>query len=164
MNASQCISEALWKAGIMPLTQASATGAIIARELDLPGLREKAAALRGSITGEWIGRNQTAVGTDELSSLLEAITALTKERPVAEVEAPKGLEDVLTKLLCHAEQNECAHEVTHRGGVLWTICDGCGKQWADDEGGMPVYVEPAAITAAHKALDALATARKEKQP
>ncbi len=29
----------------------------------------------------------------------------------------------------------CEHEDTHRGGSIWTICDQCGKQWADDEGG-----------------------------
>ena len=29
----------------------------------------------------------------------------------------------------------CEHESTHRGGAIWTICDQCGKRWADDEGG-----------------------------
>jgi hypothetical protein len=30
----------------------------------------------------------------------------------------------------------CEHEDTHRGGAIWTICDQCGKRWADDEGGL----------------------------
>lgn len=29
----------------------------------------------------------------------------------------------------------CDHTYTHRGGAIWTICDDCGREWADDEGG-----------------------------
>jgi len=29
----------------------------------------------------------------------------------------------------------CDHAYTHRGGAIWTICDDCGKRWADDKGG-----------------------------
>jgi hypothetical protein len=43
----------------------------------------------------------------------------------------------LKKVLTHAEQNTCLHEETHRGGVLWEICDSCGMKWADDKGGKP---------------------------
>jgi hypothetical protein len=28
--------------------------------------------------------------------------------------------------------DSCLHEVTHRGGAIWTICDDCGRKWADD--------------------------------
>ena len=29
----------------------------------------------------------------------------------------------------------CDHAYTYRAGAIWTICDECGKQWADDKGG-----------------------------
>ena len=43
--------------------------------------------------------------------------------------------DAYEKVLAIAYDNLCRHESTHRGGVLWTICDDCGQQWADDRGG-----------------------------
>lgn len=58
--------------------------------------------------------------------------------------------------LSHMERNECRHEETHRGGILWTICDGCDQQWADDEGGFQPYVEPKAIAGLRNALEATA--------
>lgn len=58
------------------------------------------------------------------------------------------------KDLCReVERNTCSHEETHRGGVLWEICDQCGAKWADDEGGKPDYVEPKSITKATEVLD-----------
>jgi len=62
------------------------------------------------------------------------------------------LRDALKKLLSYAERNECHHESTHRGGIVWTICDDCGSKWADDEGGFKPYCEPVEITAARQAL------------
>lgn len=59
---------------------------------------------------------------------------------------------VLRDLLDYTERNECTHEETHRGGVLWTICDCCGRKWADDEGGFTPYVEPPQISAARELL------------
>ncbi|MGR7993899.1 hypothetical protein [Xanthobacter sp. ZOL 2024] len=61
---------------------------------------------------------------------------------------------VLRDLLDYTERNECTHEETHRGGVLWTICDCCGRKWADDEGGFTPYVEPHQITAARELIAA----------
>lgn len=48
-----------------------------------------------------------------------------------------ALKGALEALLSYSEQNICLHEETHRGGVIWEICDRCGKKWADDEGGKP---------------------------
>jgi hypothetical protein len=62
------------------------------------------------------------------------------------------LRDALKNLLNYAERNECHHENTHRGGVIWTICDECGMKWADDKGGFKPYCEPVEITAARQAL------------
>ena len=45
--------------------------------------------------------------------------------------------DVLRNVTDEAVRNHCGHETTHRGGVIWEICDDCGARWADDEGGKP---------------------------
>ena len=62
------------------------------------------------------------------------------------------LRDALKNLLSYAERNECHHENTHRGGIIWTICDDCGGKWADDQSGLKPYCEPVEITAARQAL------------
>lgn len=49
----------------------------------------------------------------------------------------------------------CEHEDTHRGGAIWTICDQCGKQWADDEGGFQPDPPNATIEQICAALTAL---------
>ena len=43
--------------------------------------------------------------------------------------AEKALEGAL------ALDPHCDHAYTYRAGAIWTICDECGKQWADDKGG-----------------------------
>lgn len=58
----------------------------------------------------------------------------------------------LEACVLHIERNECQHEETHRGGVLWTICSHCNQKWADDEGGFVPYQEPACVVAAREAL------------
>ncbi len=62
------------------------------------------------------------------------------------------LREALEKLLSYAERNECHHENTHRGGIIWTICDDCGGKWADDQGGLKPYCEPSEITNARAVL------------
>lgn len=52
------------------------------------------------------------------------------------------IEVIAAELLAHIEKNTCFHLNTHRGGVLWEICDDCGAQWADDEGGKPKFKAP----------------------
>jgi len=60
--------------------------------------------------------------------------------------------EAMKNLLAWAETQLCEHEETHRGGVIWEICDQCGMKWADDEGGKPEYKEPQAITNAREAI------------
>lgn len=60
---------------------------------------------------------------------------------------------VLDDLLRYAERQICMHENTHRGGVLWEICDDCGAKWADDEGGKPKFEWPEEIIAARDYLE-----------
>ena len=50
-------------------------------------------------------------------------------------EGEDGAVALLEALLAHIDAETCTHEETHRGGAIWTICDGCGRQWADDRGG-----------------------------
>lgn len=64
------------------------------------------------------------------------------------------LREAAEKALEYMESRECHHESTHRGGVLWTICDDCGRKWADDEGGFVEYREPIPITDLRAALSA----------
>ena len=59
-----------------------------------------------------------------------------------------ALEEVLNEY----DRNVCEHEITHRGGAIWTICDGCGRKWADDEGGFQPHRDPPSIVEARKAL------------
>lgn len=63
------------------------------------------------------------------------------------------LREALTRLLSYAEGQTCSHDETERLGFIWESCRQCGAKWADDEGGMPEYVEPKQITAARKALE-----------
>lgn len=64
----------------------------------------------------------------------------------------KKLRRSLRKMLDHYDRNTCRHEETHRGGVLWTICDGCGEEWADDRGGFKPYEEPEFVSEARALL------------
>ena len=60
----------------------------------------------------------------------------------------KALED----LLRHVDAETCTHEETHRGGAIWTICDSCGRQWADDRGGFKPHEDAPAVAAARLIL------------
>jgi hypothetical protein len=64
------------------------------------------------------------------------------------------LRAALGNLIEYVDRNECRHEETHRGGAIWTICDGCGRKWADDRGGFTAYEEPKALADARKACAA----------
>lgn len=57
-------------------------------------------------------------------------------------ELVKALESALSEI----EYSVCYHESTHRGGVIWTICDDCGAKWADDEGGFKKPKENKRVT------------------
>lgn len=60
---------------------------------------------------------------------------------------------LIRQMLDHIERNTCTHEETHRGGVIWEICDGCGAKWADDEGGKPPFAWPKVVLAARSRLE-----------
>jgi hypothetical protein len=58
----------------------------------------------------------------------------------------------LEGLLRHVDRETCTHESTHRGGAIWTICDDCGRKWADDRGGFKPYEDPPAVAFARALL------------
>lgn len=64
-----------------------------------------------------------------------------------------SLRQALKDLVEYVERNRCLHEETERGGVIWTICKGCGKKWADDEGGFRLDPEPNELSYAKYLLD-----------
>lgn len=64
----------------------------------------------------------------------------------------KELVEAAKAALAQIEADECHHEDTQRGGAIWTICNGCGRKWADDEGGFKPYVEPGYITRLRAAI------------
>lgn len=63
-------------------------------------------------------------------------------------------------LLREIEQQTCRHEETHRAGFLWEICDACGAEWADDEGGKPEFKWPKVV---ERAREMLAAAQEESK-
>lgn len=64
----------------------------------------------------------------------------------------RELLEVMERLVAHIDEMTCRHESTHRGGVLWEICDDCGARWADDMGGKPEFTEPDYLTKARQLL------------
>jgi len=68
------------------------------------------------------------------------------------VEINRELVEALTNMLARDKRNTCQHEETHRGGVLWEICDNCKASWADDQGGKPPWSDPPEWIAAEAAI------------
>lgn len=66
--------------------------------------------------------------------------------------AAQELRKPLEELLKNPNLYPCQHEETHRGGFIWTICDQCGANFADDQGGVPEYEEHPSITRAYEVL------------
>ena len=75
--------------------------------------------------------------------------------PATDLRALKRVAKAARALARYVEQIECRHENTHRGGIIWTICDDCGRSWADDRGGFKPYKEPQSLKDTVRALAAL---------
>ena len=80
----------------------------------------------------------------------EQVHATLAAQPAPSV--PVGVDGLVRDLVCEIERNTCMHEETHRGGVLWEICDLCGAKWADDRGGRPEFQWPDCVERAHEWL------------
>lgn len=92
--------------------------------------------------------NRRKVSFDEAIAKVVAI----KERDAQRAAMFGELVGLLEVFLEKDQLETCRHEETHRGGVIWTICDQCGKEWADDQGGKPEFVYPETWTKAEKLL------------
>lgn len=46
----------------------------------------------------------------------------------------------LEKLVRFAGGHACEHEDTHRAGAIWTVCNSCGRKWADGEGSPEPFI------------------------
>lgn len=68
-----------------------------------------------------------------------------------------GVREALAALLDHVDRETCTHEETHRGGFIWTICDQCGRKWADDQGGFVPHSDPPAVARARLICEGLAS-------
>lgn len=84
---------------------------------------------------------------DEARANAKAIANALNSDPSRE-----AMREALQAVLRFAERNHCTHEETRRLGAIWTECTGCGRKWADDEGGMPECREPDEFIAARAAL------------
>lgn len=107
-----------------------------------------------NMANEYLGEHRAYL---KAVSVVDGAIALTKEAEpkAAQVQVvPEDWREIMTKLLHCAESQICQHEETHRGGVIWEICDQCSAKWADDEGGKPEFKWPDAIAAAQSFLSA----------
>jgi ribosomal protein L37AE/L43A len=99
---------------------------------------------------QWASCSDDVLTLEDANALLIELTLSASPAPQAET----GLREALEALLNHCGRNTCMHESTHRGGAIWTICDRCGKRWADDKGGFIPYTDAPAVAAARAALEA----------
>lgn len=70
---------------------------------------------------------------------------------------PPNVFRALSWLLDYTDANTCRHETTHRGGLIWTVCDDCEQRWADDNGGFIPYEDAGAVANARAVRDAVMT-------
>jgi len=120
-----------------------------------------------STQGEWISGVGQVVGYGE--ALAVGINTEPNWKPICVVSpadritdtdlanaallaaAPKLLK-ALQALLARDILNTCQHDSTHRGGVIWEICEGCGAKWSDDRGGKPKWKDPVEGVLAEEAI------------
>jgi hypothetical protein len=73
--------------------------------------------------------------------------------------------ETLREARLQIESSICYHEETHRGGVLWTICDHCDAMWADDRGGFKKPKMPKTWLKLTQAISQLEKGKEdERQP
>lgn len=75
----------------------------------------------------------------------------------------RTLADVALDAINELDRNTCRHETRHRGGFIWTICDDCGAEWADDRGGFRPSKIAEKVDALREELHALLDEGKRKK-
>ena len=78
-------------------------------------------------------------GRGNTAALVKICTEVEAVQLLSEADAPTAAEVIASaeKALegALALDPHCDHAYTYRAGAIWTICDDCGKEWADDKGG-----------------------------
>jgi hypothetical protein len=100
---------------------------------------------------------KTMSDSDERTTAVQRSDERSTPQPA---ELLRQAREALAALLNRDQRNTCQHENTHRGGVLWTICDDCDAKWADDRGGMPEWKDPPEWEGADRAIAAIDAARR----
>lgn len=106
------------------------------------------------IIAKWVDDERFADAPAFRMAAREIIAALAAS-PAAPAAAGVDAREALKALLDHVDVETCVHEETHRGGFLWTICDQCGRKWADDEGGFVPHTDAPAVARARMICEAL---------
>ncbi|MDZ5615045.1 hypothetical protein U2261_10535 [Achromobacter xylosoxidans] len=127
-----------------------------AQDVDLPWLR--------AYMHHQIASDRWVVTADQARDFARAAVLADRQARDALASAPVADERAaLADLLDYVDSNTCIHESTHRGGAIWTICDGCGMKWADDEGGFVPHQDAPAVAAARAALSATQDAQPKTE-
>jgi hypothetical protein len=140
----EALNEVIRAFGALSLRQSHSTGAVEA-------LREIAAATDAD--------DPESYRCDDREGCLDTVHSIatnalsTIEVPVHKDGEAVGLKAAARQALDDWDRNTCRHETTHRGGSIWTICDDCGREWADDRGGFVPYADPQGIAALRNILD-----------
>lgn len=101
--------------------------------------------IRDQSEGEW----------DDETIIKDAHRFASAIRPMLNAPDPEVATLILIRsLLDHVDRETCTHENLKRGGSIWTICEDCGRKWADDEGGFKPHVDAPAVRAARNYLKA----------
>lgn len=120
------------------------------------------------VQGEPVGRVKTVGGYPDESEhtvewlckyrdLKDGDLLYTAPQPAEKQPDVSALVEALEGVVSEIERVTCLHENTHRGGVLWEICEDCGTKWADDRGGKPEFSWPDSV---EKARTLIAAHRK----
>jgi hypothetical protein len=119
------------------------------RELDDAELRESE-AFRAAFGNPCIPNECTLA--ENIHSLRYVLNQVTRELNDAKTHIDM-LRSAARDALHYIENRECHHENTQRGGVIWTICEDCGKKWSDDRNPCRPYVEPTVMTRLRNVVD-----------
>lgn len=99
----------------------------------------------------------------EAADLIEQMARAAAPKAEVAQGVTEGVYRALADILSYAERQICMHENTHRGGAIWDICDDCGAEWADDNGGKPEFKWPKEIIAARSVFNSLAVPSPDRE-
>jgi len=110
------------------ILEAEARGAADQRRKDAEGVEP----VKVEVHTEWFGWCEIPMDHFEESEHPKRLLFTRPANVAALEDRVKELEGELGALLDWADGQWCPHDNTHRGGSIWTICNDCGRKWADD--------------------------------